>query len=149
MANEIKQKPKEKVKVYKKDVKNNFDPGCKQLLDEKTQQPSKLVMDAKERYFREQGKKVLGPSLGAKKYWSILNHFLQKKNIPIIPPLWENGIFVSDCAEKAELFNNFFASQCTPPPPLDTGSDLPQFQLKTRHTSGGSRLVIWGFIPSQ
>ena len=56
---------------------------------------------------------------------------MQKKNIPIIPPLWENGTFVSDCAEKAELFNNFFASQCTP---LNTGSVLPQFQLKTRHT---------------
>ena len=37
--------------------------------------------------------------------------FLQKKNIHIIPPLWENGIFVSECAEKTEIFNNFFASQ--------------------------------------
>ena len=88
-------------------------------------------MDAKERNFSEQGKKLLDPSLGAKNYWSILNNFLQKKNIPIIPPLWENGIFVSDCADKAELFNNFFASQSTP---LDTGSVLPQFQLKRRHT---------------
>ena len=131
MTNEIKQKLKEKAKVYKKYVKNNFDPGYKQLLDEKIQQSSKLVMDAKERYFSEQGKKLLDPSLGAKKYWSILNNFLQKKNIPIIPSLWENSIFVSDCADKAELFNNCFASQCTP---LDTGSVLPQFQLKTRHT---------------
>ena len=61
---------------------------------------------------------------------------MQKKNIPIIPPLWENGIFVSDCAEKAELFNNIFCLSVSPPPPppLDTGSVLPQFQLKTRHT---------------
>ena len=88
-------------------------------------------MDAKERYFSEQGKKLLDPSLGAKKYWSILNNFLQKKNIPIIPPLWENGIFVSSCANKAELFNNFFASQSIP---LETGSVLPQFQLKARHS---------------
>ena len=130
MTNEIKQKLKEKAKVYKKYVNNNFGPGYKQLLDEKIQQSSKLVMDAKERYFSEQGKKLSDPSLGAKKYWSILNNFLQKKNIPIIPPLWENGIFVSGCAEKAELFNNFFAPQCTP---LDTGSVLPQFQLKTRY----------------
>ena len=131
MTNEIKQKLKEKAKVYKKYVKNNFDPGYKQLLDEKIQQTSKLVMDAKERYFRGQGKKLLDPSLGPKKYWSILNNFLQNKNIPIIPPLWENGSYVSDCAEKAEIFNNFFASQCTP---LDTDSILPSFQLRTRHT---------------
>ena len=75
MTNEIKQKLKEKAKVYKKYVKNN--PGYKQLLDEKIQQSSKLVMDAKERYFSEQGKKLLDPSLGAKKYWSILNNVLQ------------------------------------------------------------------------
>ena len=79
MANEIKQKLKEKANVYKKYVKNNFDPGYKQLLDEKIQQSSKLIMDAKERYFSEQGKKLLDPSLGPKRYWSILIKFLQKK----------------------------------------------------------------------
>ena len=40
MTNEIKQKLKEKAKVYKKYVKNNFDPGYKQLFDEKIQQSS-------------------------------------------------------------------------------------------------------------
>ena len=50
-------------------------------------QSSKLVMDAKERYFSKQEKKLLDPSLGAKKYWSIFNNFLQKKNISIISPL--------------------------------------------------------------
>ena len=77
MTNEIKQKLKEKAKVYKKYVKNNFDPGYKQLLDEKIQQSSKLI---RERQFREQGKKLLDPSLGPNKYWSTLNNFfLQKK----------------------------------------------------------------------
>ena len=33
----------------------------------------------KGRYFSEQGKQLLDPSLGAKKYWSLLNDFLQKK----------------------------------------------------------------------
>ena len=36
-------------------------------------------MDAKERYFSEQGKKLLDPSLGGKKYWSILNNFCKKR----------------------------------------------------------------------
>ena len=88
-------------------------------------------MAAKEKYFCEQGKKLLDPTLGPKKYWSILNNFLQKSNIPIIPPLWENSTFVSDCAEKAEIFNNYFVSQCTP---LDTDSVLPEFQLRTKCT---------------
>ena len=47
------------------------------------------------------------------------------KNVPIISPLWENAIFVvSDSAEKAEIFNNFFASQCTPPPLIQVLSYL-------------------------
>ena len=130
MTNEIKQKLKEKAKVYKTYVKNNFHADYKQLLDDKIQETSNLVMAAKEKYFSEQGKKLLDPSLGPKKYWSILNNFLQKKNIPIIPPLWENGTFVSDSAEKADIFNCYFASQCTP---IESDSDLPSFQLSTRH----------------
>ena len=79
------------------------------------------------------------PSLGPKKYWSILNKFLQKKNIPVIPPLSENGTFVSDSAEKAGIFNHYFSSQCTPPPPphpqpLETASVLPPLQSTTMHS---------------
>ena len=59
MTSEIKQKLKEK--AIKKYVKNNFDPGYKQLLDEKIQQSSKLVMDVKERYFSEQEKSFYTP----------------------------------------------------------------------------------------
>ena len=39
---------KKRQKSIKNNV-NNFDPGFKQLLDEKIQQSSKLVMDPKER----------------------------------------------------------------------------------------------------
>ena len=130
MTNEIKQKLKEKAKIYKKYVKNNCDPGYKQLLDEKIQQSSKLVMDAKERYFSEQGKKLNRPLFRCKNILVYIKQFFAKKE-HIILPLRKNGIFVSDCADKAELLNHFFASPSTP---LDTGSVLPQFQLKTRHT---------------
>ena len=84
MTNEIKQKLKEKAKVYKKYVKNNFDPGYKQLLDEKIQQSSKLI---RERQFREQGKKLLDPSLGPNKYWSTLNNFFLQKKTKIPFPI--------------------------------------------------------------
>ena len=32
---------------------------------------------------------------------------------PLIPPLLVNNKFVSDFTEKANLFNDFFATQCT------------------------------------
>ena len=79
MTNEIEQKLKERLKSIKSMLKTTLIPGYKQLLDEKIQQSSKLVMDAKEKYFSKQGKKLFDPSLGSKKYRSILNNFLEKK----------------------------------------------------------------------
>ena len=41
---------------------------------------SNLIVSAKENYYyKNEGKKLLDPSLCPKKYWSILNSFLGKK----------------------------------------------------------------------
>ena len=55
-------------------------------------------------------------------HWSILNTFLGKKKIPSISPLFENGVIVSDYAEKAEIYIEYFASQCSP---FTNESELP------------------------
>ena len=39
--------------------------------------------------------------------------FLNNKEIPCIPPIYHNNNFITDFKEKAEIFNNFFAKQCT------------------------------------
>ena len=104
MTNEIKQKLKEKTKIYQKFVKNRYDLGYKQLLNEKMLETSNLIASAKETYYKNEGKKLLDPSLGPKQYWSILNNFLGKNKMPIIPPLFE---------DVTEIFNTYFALQCT------------------------------------
>ena len=48
----------------------------------------------------------------AKTYWSILKTLLNKK-IPCIPPVFHQGKYVTDFKKKAELFNSFFAKQCS------------------------------------
>ena len=53
------------------------------------------------------------PFTVTKAYWSILNDFLGKRKTPNIPPLIVNDFVVSDFTTKADLFNNFFASQCS------------------------------------
>ena len=68
MTCEIKQKLKEKAKVYKKYVKNKFDLGYRQLLNDKMFETSNLIASAKENYYKNEGKKLLDPSLGPKKY---------------------------------------------------------------------------------
>ena len=49
----------------------------------------------------------------SKAYWSLLKSFLNNKKIPLIPPLFQENRFITDFKEKAELFNSFFAKQCS------------------------------------
>ena len=49
-----------------------------------------------------------------KTYWAILYRLLCNKNIPAIAHLFVDGNFISVYCKKANLFNNFFVSICTP-----------------------------------
>ena len=55
----------------------------------------------------------MDPATSPKTYWSILRTFLDNKTIPCIQPTYYNNNYVTDFKEKAEIFNNFFAKQCT------------------------------------
>ena len=48
--------------------------------------------------------------------------------MPEISPLFDNGDIVSDYLSKAELFNSYFALQCTP---LDDNDEVPSLCLRT------------------
>ena len=75
---------------------------------------NKLVSTTKMLYYENLGKKLNNPLLQAKSYWSILKTFYNAKKIPLIPPLLLDDKFVTDMKTKANIFNKFFAEQCTP-----------------------------------
>ena len=81
-----------------------------------------LIEKSKRKYYFQLSKKLTNPETSAKTYWSVLKGFLTNKKIPCIPPILHDNRFVTNFKEKAELFNSFFAKQCTI---LDTGSKLP------------------------
>ena len=56
-----------------------------------------------------------------KSYWSIFKTFLNNKKVPCIPRLLHDDKFITNFKEKAEIFNNFFAKQCSL---INTNSDL-------------------------
>ena len=128
MTNVIKQRLKEKTKIYNKYVKNKYDVGYKELLDICKRETCDLISSAKEIYYKCEGKKLLDPSLGPKMYWPILNSFLGKNKVPEMPPLFDNGDIVSDYLNKAEIFKNYFALQCTA---LNGNHEVPSFHLGT------------------
>ena len=84
---------------------------------------SRLMEDAKRNYFLKAGNTLANPGTSNRTYWSLINTVLNKAKIPIIPPLLENGLFVTDFTEKAQLFNDYFILQCTT---IDTGSEIQQ-----------------------
>ena len=70
---------------------------------------------------------------GPKSYWSILKTLLNNKKILFIPPLLHEFItheFITNFKEKTEIFNNFFAKQCSL---IDTNSDLLSVLSKKTH----------------
>ena len=83
---------------------------------------SELISIRKEEYYNNLPKKLNDPNTNAKTYWLILKSFYKGNRVPLIPPPLVNNEIVSDFTGKANLFNNFFASQCTP---ISNSSTLP------------------------
>ena len=95
----------------------------------KSTECSDLISTAKENYQEKMAEKLDNPFTAPKAYWSILNNFLGKRKTTNIPPLIVNNFVVSDFTTKANLFNNFFTSQCSP---VVNSSALPNFFYKTQ-----------------
>ena len=70
----------------------------------------------------QNAKKLSDPKTSSKTYWSILKTFYNTKKVPIIPPILIENKLETDFLKKANYFNKFFASKCTP---LSNSSSLP------------------------
>ena len=69
----------------------------------------------------------MDPTTSPKAYWSILKTVLNNKKIPCIPPIYHNNNYITDFKEKAQIFNDFFAKQCTL---VENTSKLPTDSFK-------------------
>ena len=98
----------------------------------KSEECTKQILEAKKNCILKMTKKLADSNTSPKTYWTILNRFLYNKKLPTIPPLLVDGKLVSDICKKANIFNNFSASICTP---IDNTSCLPSFSYRT-----GSRI---------
>ena len=46
-----------------------------------------------------------------KSYWKLLNTVLNNSRVPLIPPLLDNGVIVTDYKEDAQIFNGCLIRQ--------------------------------------
>ena len=131
MNETIKLKIKAKDNMYNKYLQNGRFESDFVLLETLITELNELIVTTKALYYENLGKKLNNPLVQTKTYWSILKTFYNGKKIPLIPPLLVNDKFVTDMKTKADIFNNFFAEQCTP---LKNDSKIPINQIFLRQS---------------
>ena len=124
----IKRLSRKRNNVFKRFKTNGYRSEDKVIVDRLRKVYQEAIVNAKENYFKDLGSKLANPNTGQKSYWKIFNKFLNKCKISKIPPLLVHERFITDCKEKATIFNNFFSSQCTP---IANDSVLPEIRFHT------------------
>ena len=127
MTRSIKNFLRKKNRIYRNAVKKGHSIEKSDILEKMIVDGANMIENAKKSYLLNVGKS-LAQKTSTRAYWSLINKVLNKNKVPSIPPLLENGIFVTDFSEKAQLFNDYFASQCST---IDTGSVIPTLTPKT------------------
>ena len=84
---------------------------------------TKTIINAKNEYYLHLGRRLSNNLNGPKTYWSIFNRFISKK-VTNIPPLLENGKFITNVEAKANAFNEYFVAKCKE---VETGRTIPTF----------------------
>ena len=113
----IKKLSRRKNKVFKKYKKNGYKNEDKEILDRLRNECQEAIITAKENYLKNLGAKLADPTTGQKSYWKISNKFLNKCKVPKIPPILVDDKYITNCKEKASIFNDFFP-QSVPPLPM-------------------------------
>ena len=80
------------------------------------------IQIAKQNYVNKIAQRLGDPNSSCKCYWSLLKTPSNEKKITCIPPLFHGDKFIVDFQEKNEIFNSFFADQCSL---ISNGSVLP------------------------
>ena len=100
--------------------KKNYDAYLK--LQTTSTKLSEMILKRKGDCYCALSDKLNDPHTSAKSYWFILKTLYNGKKMPLIPPILISNKLVSNFKEKANHFNAFFASKCTP---VSSNSTLP------------------------
>ena len=98
------------LETFRKNRKNVEIITCLNNLNDRL---ALLINTAKQHFYTKIVGKLQNTQRSSKAYWSLHKIFLNNKKISIIPPLYHKNEFVIGFRKKAELFNSFFANQCS------------------------------------
>ena len=136
--NNINQLIQEKNDTYGIYILNDKNPQIFQKVKYLQTHLKNLIEHSQEKYYLHISKKFMNPMTSLKAYWSISKTLLNYKKIPCIPPLLQDNKYATDFKKKAELFNLFFAKQCSI---IDNSPELPSNFLKKTRTDLSLQLL--------
>ena len=151
MTNKTKNLLKERSKLTKYFYRNGQRESDRDKVLEKSAECTREILESKRQYILKMTSKLEDDFSAPKTYWTVMNHLLYNKEIPAIPALLVDGNFISDFNKKANLFNNFFASTCTP---IKNTSTLPYFsssrssRINSFHATENDILLIFKSLDS-
>ena len=130
MKSQLKTAIKRKHRVYNKYVTC----GCKaeewEHIKTLSQNTSQMITSAKEKYFLKLGQKLSDPTNGVKAYWSTLNKIINRNKVTNVPPLLENGVFVTNYQTKVNVLTNSLQNNAHCFPMIVLSLRLPQNVIK-------------------
>ena len=125
--NRVKELINEKSDTFQCYLDSNKDPKLFNKAEYFQGELKSLIKVNKEKYYSRISKRMMNPLTSTKTYWSILKSFLNNEKIPCIPPPFHQNRYITKFKDKAELFNNIFANQCSL---INNSSVLPSLLFK-------------------
>ena len=113
-------------KLHKRQLKSHNPAHVLEYLN-KRRQAKEAFRSAKSNYYTNLSSKIENPETTSKTFWRLVSSVFDS-NHSGIPTLFENNTQITDNRDKAELLNNFFASQTHLPP---SNNNLPPFNYIT------------------
>ena len=110
----IKRKLRQRTKLTKYFYKNGKLKCKYDKIFEKSAECTTENFETKKNCIYNITSKLADSHTAPKTFWTLLNRLLYNKKNPAIPSLLLMEKFVCDFYEKSNIFNNFFASICTP-----------------------------------
>ena len=104
---------KRNLRVYRKWLNRGRIARDDNQMREVQNATNELIKEAKLAYYTNLGTKLCDPKLWQKHFWTAYKKIGNKKKNVNIPPIIVNGIYISNCKQKADIFNMYFANQCT------------------------------------
>ena len=96
-----------------KDYRKNNDTKIFEKLTLLQKKLHLATEESKDTYYSNLSTKLAKQKSNPKTYWSVLKRFLNNKNMLCIPSLFHENKLVTHVREKAEIFNSYFARQCS------------------------------------